>query len=359
MSNGSKGFFVYFVMACILLAVSIGTIVGIQIAHATRERDMLDKVTYTESKIVDGSMITEGQKAVQIKKMYAKIIGVHQVKNPELQWGKYVLPEVINCMYRTTTLLRLPDFYLATIGVMESGFNNHAAGKIGERGWTQLHSSTLPYIYWGLRELAVVDPKAAEYLDPQCTSINDMVDPIKCTKAQGILAWKMMREFPEELYWMSGAHWGEHRVRPWYISGEEPKEYYIFLDMKTMTKTDKRSPLMYYYHAKRIMANFERYNVDIGDQWVDEYKAYQETARKDEKQYMDSRRLIARLLITEKKLETKQQEFDDGLKELTAYRAKVRAIDAAFKKIYAEEAKRGDYEKMYSRSAKAVEEILK
>jgi hypothetical protein len=357
--HGAKSFFVYFVMACILLAVSIGTIAGLQMSFAVEKRDLIDKMTYVDYRAVDGSMLTEGQKALLVKKMYAKIIGVHQVSNAELQMGKYKLPEFINACYKITTLLRLPDYYLMTIGVMESGFNSYCTGTIGEKSQFQLHSSTLPYVMWGLRILAVVDPKAAEYMDPQVTSIDELVDPIKAAKAQGLLAWTAMREFPEELFWMSGAHWSVDRVRPWYLSGNEPKEHYVFLDMKTMTRTDKRSPLMYYFHAKRIMSNFERGNVDIGKDWVDDYRKYRDSVKKDEQQYIDSRRMVTRLMLAEKKLELKQQEFDDGMKELTAYRGKIHALDAEFKKIYGEEAKRGNYERMYSRSAKAVEDILK
>jgi hypothetical protein len=320
-------------------------------------RFILEIQTRINDLIARDAVLTAGEKALKYQKFYAKIIGVHQ--DAGYAMGRYMSTDFIRLCWRYTVLLDLPEFYLMTTAVMESSFNPSCKGGIGEIGMFQHHKSVLDTIYRYQRLLYAVMPEAGKELDPMITKHEDLYNPITSLKAQAVLAWGLRREYPDEIYWISASHWGSAKVDPWYTERREPKDRFVFYSEKKLNKIDSRSPLQYYFHYARIVSNFDRFNVDIG-KWVDEYRAYRDKCNEDERRYIDNRETVAKLIRTAQRLEEREKEIEEMMKDVREYKEKLKGLEAEYGKIYGE-AKRGKitYETMYARTKKMLKEFIK
>jgi F0F1-type ATP synthase membrane subunit b/b' len=260
---------------------------------------------------------------------------------------------------RLENLLYLPKCTFVSYGTIETGFNSSCVGGIGELGSMQHTEDAMPAYLWFLTKLYAVSPAIAKECDAQITDHKDVLNPIKSLKVQAVLCWGAKALYADQLYWVSAVHWGTGRVDPWYRARIEPKEYFIFVSKDELARVDKRSPLMYYFHWKRVMSNFELFNSDVG-RYVDDYNKYKEDCTKDEHQYIQVRELLAKMLRTSRALEEKKAEVDQAIADSKQIQAKLENFDDELGKIYGE-AKKGkrSYDSVYEDCRKRVKQIIK
>ncbi len=317
-------------LLCVLLAVFC---VGIWTEGERKARYVLELMTQVNDVMAKDAVLTPGEKALKYQKFYAKILGVHGYSQRRISMSKMQKANFIRWTYRLSYLLSLPPFYLMAKAVMESNFNPRCEGAIGEIGVFQHHRTCFPSLLLAIRQLHAACPEIAKEVDPHLLRWGDLKDPIKSLKAQAIYAWALKREYKDEIFWISASHWGGFRVAPWYYGRTEPKDRWTFYNKDNIKKIDSRSPLLYYFHWKGINSNFERFNLDLGT-YCREYRAYRKKVQREERRYIDARRLISKLLKMADRMERKEKEFDRAIEDVKRYKRQVKGLDQDFRKIY-------------------------
>jgi len=333
-------------------------------------KSVLERTTHVKEMYTDDMLLPKNQVKMKYLALYSRYIELFSSKYKNHRMNENQIREFCRLSLKYADLLRFPKYYFLTIAIMETDLDPFVVGPSKEKGICQQHRFGMGVVYEGLHDLkssGYLGREWAKELDPMLRSHNGLRgNPIASLKCQILIAFFNKNKFDGNApWWVSGAHWGWHKLINFYT-----KEIKMSVNIISYFVTKKgrwiacrpRWMLTYWKHFIKIHDKLSLGRIDIYNEVkreVEKYRTWKRRIYRKEKQYIDSVNYINKLTIRVARGELFQKKI---LKQLGRYKRYhnttkdfVFNMRSGRKKIYLKYIKKKkDYNKAYTMQEKLM-----